>query len=90
MNFGSLGLYDDGYSFVVAFIVFSSTISLLKQLTISKNIALLGTTLHNSAESLTNFFFIFAIYMMAFISAFYLLFGSAMSSYCDVVRISYI
>ena len=85
VNFNTLALYDEGYSFIVALVVFFATIKLLKLLQFNRRMGMLGATVKLAAKDLKGFTFMFTIYIFAFIQLGVIIFGKvfgALNFFC--------
>jgi hypothetical protein len=66
---------DETFGYLLAFLFFAAMLSLLKLLRFNRNIKLLWTTLKICFDELLGFVFIFIIFILAFVMAFYLMLG---------------
>ncbi|CAL1530710.1 unnamed protein product, partial [Lymnaea stagnalis] len=85
VNFNSIALYDEMYGFVMAGVVFMATIQFLKLLQFNKKMGMLGSTLKLASKDLRTFSITFFLYFFAFAATGFLLFGSTLTSYQDVI-----
>lgn len=85
VNFQTLALYDEFYSFMVGFLVFVGTIQFLKLLQFNQRINLLGDTIKLASKDLKVFSITFFLYFGAFAQAAYLLFGTTLASYNNLI-----
>lgn len=86
VNFQSMALYDEMYGWMCACVVFLATVQFLKLLQFNKKMNMLGDTVSLSAKDLKVFSITCSIYIWAFISTGFLLFGKDLLDYASLIN----
>lgn len=81
VNFGHIALWDEVLNAFLSFLVFLSTIRILRVLNYSRSITHLAGVLSNARRNLLGCFFMFALIFIAYAGFGYLLFGSDLETY---------
>lgn len=81
VNFGHIALWDEVLNAFLSFLVFLSTIRILRVLNYSRSITHLAGVLSNARRNLLGCFFMFAVIFIAYAGFGYLLFGSDLETY---------
>ena len=75
VNFVTIGVWDEMYGFIMAVVVFLSTLKFINMLKFNRRMGLLTDTIRLAAKDMKAFVITFFIYFFAFAQLGYLLFG---------------
>ncbi len=85
MNFVTISIWDEFFTWFLATVVFLSTIKFIKLLKFNKRMGVLGDTIKYATKDLKTFTIIFFIYFSAFAMFAYIVFGKLLPSYGSFV-----
>jgi hypothetical protein len=86
VNFVTIGVWDETYGFILATVVFLSTIKFINMLKFNRRMTMLTDTVRVATKDLKAFLITFFIYFFAFCQFGYLLFGSQLTDYASFTR----
>ena len=66
VNFVTISIWDEAFGLVLALVVFTSTIKLIKLLKFNKRMGIMGDTIRLAAKDLKPFIIMFLVYFFAF------------------------
>ena len=84
MNFVTIASWDEMAGFLMAFVVFLSTLKFLSMLKFNRRLNMMTYAIGASANDVKLFMITFAIYFLAFVQLAYMLFGSQLSYYSNL------
>ena len=85
MNFVTISIWDELFGFILACVVFFTTLKFIKMLKFNRRMGMLGDTIKLATKDLKIFSITFFIYFAAFTMFAYALFGTQLSSYGSFV-----
>jgi len=86
VNFVTIGVWDEVYGFIMALVVFLSTLKFINMLKFNRRMGMLTDTIKLATKDMKAFVITFFIYFFAFSQLGYLLFGSELSTYSSFVH----
>jgi len=86
VNFVTIGVWDEMYGFIMALVVFLSTLKFINMLKFNRRMGMLTDTIRLAAKDMKAFVITFFIYFFAFAQLGYLLFGSVLPTYSSFVH----
>lgn len=84
VNFGHIALWDEILNAFISFLVFLTTLRILRILNYSHNVTQLAGVLSNAKSNLMGCFFMFGLIFMAYAGVGYLLFGAHLETYKNI------
>lgn len=81
MNFVTIGVWNEMYGFILAIVVFLSTVKFINMLKFNRRLSMLTETVKAATKDLKAFVITFFIYFFAFAQLGYLLFSTQVPSY---------
>ena len=86
VNFVTIATWAEMFSFLLAFVVFMSTLKFIHMLKFNRRMAMLADTIATATKDMKAFVITFFIYFFAFTQFAYLLFGSQMTGYSSFTQ----
>ncbi|KAF0300768.1 Polycystic kidney disease protein 1-like 2 [Amphibalanus amphitrite] len=84
-GFGLFVLICDTFGYIIGFLVFFGTLKFIKLLRFNKRMGFLTSTLKQCAGDLVGFIVVFVVIFVAFSSTFFLLLGSMMADFTNII-----
>ena len=81
VNFITISIWDELFGFILACVVFFTTIKFIKMLKFNRRMGMLGDTIKLATKDLKIFSITFFIYFFAFCMLAYAIFGTTLSTY---------
>lgn len=81
----TIGVWDEMFTFLLAFVVFLTTVKFIKMLRFNRRMGMLGDTVRVATKDLKNFIIMFFIYFLAFCMMAYTIFGKQLAGYCSFI-----
>ncbi|ELT87233.1 hypothetical protein CAPTEDRAFT_89699, partial [Capitella teleta] len=85
VNFVTISVWDEIFGFVLAIVVFLTTVKFIKMLKFNRRMGMMGETIAYCIKDLKIFSVTFMLYYMAFCMMAYKLFGSSLSDYSSFI-----
>ena len=74
------------FTFLLAFVVYLTTVKFIKMLRFNRRMGMLGDTIRIATKDLKNFIIMFFIYFFAFCMMAYVIFGTTMGTYGNFIK----
>ncbi|XP_071106159.1 polycystin family receptor for egg jelly-like [Haliotis cracherodii] len=84
-NFQRLAMWDELFTFLLAWVIFGSILKVIHMLRFNKKMSMLAGTLKKAAQELSAFSVVFVCFIIAFMSLGFLTFGANVQGYSSVL-----